>query len=393
MRRLIFTGLAFIFAASLAFGQTDRGSTTGQGARARVPETLKHLKKKISQVSFEEASLDQVMDYIGGLSPMQVVVRWQVLEDAGIERDKPVTMNVQDLRLSQVLWMVLKEAGGTDLPLAYRASGRILTISTAEDLGKEMVVRVYDVSDLLVRAQRFRGAPHLDLAQAGQGGGGSGGGSQNIFGGGGGSQTDDQETGQGGRGFVARGAMLVTGLLHLGLAGVAFTLLFTGDDGGSSGGSTLTKTVDAIMGLPAGRWMVGLVGLTVIAYGGYYIVKAWRGTYRDRLVANHFTEYWNPALKAGLMAKGIVIAIVGGLAIFAAWTADPQQAGGTGEALGWLTGQPYGRILVGLICVGLLGFALYCFVSAAYRFVPKASFGSERTLGESLEARARAAAR
>jgi len=140
------------------------------------------------------------MDYIGGLSPMQVVVRWQVLEDAGIERDKPVTMNVQDLRLSQVLWMVLKEAGGTDLPLAYRASGRILTISTAEDLGKEMVVRVYDVSDLLVRAQRFRGAPHLDLAQAGQGGGGSGGGSQNIFGGGGGSQTDDQETGQGGRG-------------------------------------------------------------------------------------------------------------------------------------------------------------------------------------------------
>jgi len=204
---------------------------------------------------------------------------------------------------------------------------------------------------------------------------------------------DLDDHGSGGKGFVARGAMLVTGLLHLGLAGVAFTLLFTGDDGGSSGGSTLTKTVDAIMGLPAGRWMVGLVGLTVIAYGGYYIVKAWRGTYRDRLVANHFTEYWNPALKAGLMAKGIVIAIVGGLAIFAAWTADPQQAGGTGEALGWLTGQPYGRILVGLICVGLLGFALYCFVSAAYRFVPKASFGSERTLGESLEARARAAAR
>lgn len=202
---------------------------------------------------------------------------------------------------------------------------------------------------------------------------------------------DLDDHGDGAKGLTARAAMVVSAVLHLAIAGVAFTLLFTGDDGGG-GGSTLTSAVDAIMGLPAGRWMVGLTGLLVIAYGGYYIVKGWRETYRDRLVANHFTENWNPALKAGLMAKGIVIVIVGGLTIYAAWTADPQQAGGTGEALAWLTGQPYGRILVGLICVGLLGFALYCFVSAAYRFVPKTSFGSERTLGESLEARARSGA-
>jgi hypothetical protein len=124
-----------------------------------------------------------------------------VLEDAGIERDKPITMNFRGLRLSQVLWMIMKEAGGTDLPLAYRASGRILTISTEEDLGKEMVIRVYDVSDLLVRAQRFRSAPQLDLAQAGQQSGQ--GGNQNIFGGsgGGGTRNDDEDNrGTGNRG-------------------------------------------------------------------------------------------------------------------------------------------------------------------------------------------------
>jgi hypothetical protein len=102
-------------------------------------------------------------------------------------------MQLNNLRLSQVLYMVMNEASGPDIVLAYRASGNLLILSTASDLGKELVVRVYDVSDLLLRAPRFTNAPMMDLSSqqsGGQGGmGGSGG--QNIFGGQGGSRNDE----------------------------------------------------------------------------------------------------------------------------------------------------------------------------------------------------------
>ena len=198
MRMFISTGLVVILAIATAVAQNPPSDQTNPAAQARIPSTLKYLNERIPEVAFEEAPLDQVMDWMGSLTPMQVVVRWQTLEDAGIERDKPITMNVRGLRLSQVLWMIMKEAGGSDLNLAYRASGRLLTISTEEDLGKEMVVRVYDVSDLLVRAQRFTSAPQLDLQQAGQQSG-SGGGGQNIFGGNSGGSQQDDDNRQGGR--------------------------------------------------------------------------------------------------------------------------------------------------------------------------------------------------
>jgi hypothetical protein len=197
MRALATVGLMLTLATSTAIGQIIGGNTGP--VRSRIPKTLKYLNERIPEVDFQDAELDQVMDWIASLTPMNVVVRWQILEDAGIERDKPITMQVRNLRLSQVLWMIIDEAGGPDLKLAYRASGDLLIISTAEDLGKEMVVRVYDVSDLLVRAERFYGAPHMDLQNTQNMGTGGTGGGQSIFGGGasgGGSGRDDDSRGR-----------------------------------------------------------------------------------------------------------------------------------------------------------------------------------------------------
>jgi len=152
--------------------------------------TLALLNTRIPEVSFEQAPFDQVMDWVAEYMQINVVVRWQILEDNGIERDKPISIRVRNLRLSQVLWMIMNEAGGSDVKLAYRASGNLLVMSTAQDLGQEMLVRVYDVTDLLVDVKRFTNAPRIDLTQqtgAGQGGG------QNIFGGSSGSSYDDED--------------------------------------------------------------------------------------------------------------------------------------------------------------------------------------------------------
>ncbi|WP_235679317.1 DUF1206 domain-containing protein [Aquibium microcysteis] len=194
------------------------------------------------------------------------------------------------------------------------------------------------------------------------------------------------------KGIAARVAIALTGLFHLSIAGIAFSLLFAGGGSGDgSDGSSLRSALSALMQWPGGRWVAAAAGLAVLGAAGYFFVKGWKQTYRRHLVANHFTTHWNGALRAGLFAHGAVVAIVGGLILYAAWAADPNAAGGTREALSWLTGQPYGRILVAAVCVGLVGFALFCFVNAVWRIVPKVAGDTLETLAARLQAKARAA--
>jgi len=198
MRAALATALVLTLATTAA-AQTVTGTSYNAPTQARLPSTLRYLEQRIPEVSFVEAPLDQVIDWLNDLTPMQIRPRWQALEEYDIQRDKPITLQLKNLRLSQVLYMIMNEAAGPDVKLAYRASGNLLILSTAEDLGKEMVTRVYAVSDLLVRAPRFTNAPSLDLAgQGGQMGLGTGGGSgQNIFGGSqSGTQDDDEDRGR-----------------------------------------------------------------------------------------------------------------------------------------------------------------------------------------------------
>lgn len=189
--RTILAGALIVLFATTAVGQS---ALSARSKAAQKPTTLVQLNKKIPEVSFQELPLDQVIDWVQSYTGMNVVVRWQTLTDAGIEKDKPITVNVRNLRLSQVLWMIMQEAGGTDLKLAYRASGNLLILSTEEDLGKEMLTKVYEVSDLLIRPPYFDNAPQIDLTQQQQQGG-QGGGGQSIFSGSGGGGNQEEEGG------------------------------------------------------------------------------------------------------------------------------------------------------------------------------------------------------
>jgi hypothetical protein len=193
---------------------------------------------------------------------------------------------------------------------------------------------------------------------------------------------DLEDYGSDGEGIVARLGLVVSGIIHAGIGLVAFSLLF--GSGGEGQGSSIPRYVGMVMQWPGGRWIIGIGGLITIGAGFFYVRKGWKETYREHLVANRFTTRWNTALKAGVISQGVIVAIVGLLLVYAALQADPSEAGGVGEAFSWLSGQPYGRILVVVICVGLLGFALFCFVNAAYRIVAKASDPDIETLAARL---------
>ena len=179
--------LVTICASQQTMAQDEANLATAPTAHA--PTMFELLNVRIEEVAFEEAPLDQVLEWIDSLTPLNVITRWQQLEDLGIERDQPVTLGVRNLRLSQVLWLLLREAAGPDVRLAFQACDGLLIISTSEDLEREMVVKVYDVADLLLRLPRFAGAPHIDVAtNTGSTGG------ENVFGStGGASERENSE--------------------------------------------------------------------------------------------------------------------------------------------------------------------------------------------------------
>lgn len=198
-----------IGASSVAALAQSAGGRTIRPPAPRVSQTLRMLNQQIPEVSFEEIPLESVIEWIANQTQANVKVRWQNIVDAGVERDKPISLKLKNLRLSAILWLILNEAGGGSVKLAYRAAGDLLVISTEEDLNKEMVTKVYDIADLLARPPRFQNAAQLDPAQAlqsvqqatqggqggfggaGGGGGGGGGAGGQLFQTGGQNQQED----------------------------------------------------------------------------------------------------------------------------------------------------------------------------------------------------------
>ncbi|MGB5941697.1 MAG: DUF1206 domain-containing protein [Leeuwenhoekiella sp.] len=62
--------------------------------------------------------------------------------------------------------------------------------------------------------------------------------------------------------------------------------------------------------------------------------------------------------RAGLATKGLLYSIIGVLTAMAAFNEGGKKTGSTG-ALKWLQEQPFGRIILGIVAIGLLGYVLY----------------------------------
>lgn len=204
------------------------------------------------------------------------------------------------------------------------------------------------------------------------------------------SVMDLDDHGTDAKGIVARAGLIVTGLIHLAL-GIWVVALLLGS-GGASGEGAQSLTAQ-VMQKSWGRWAIGIAGACTIGAGIYYAVKGYTREYRKHLRLTPATEKLTPAMRAGLYAHGLVVGIIGGFLLWAAWTYDPSQAGGLDQAFETIRGAPFGRILLGLVALGLIGFAIFNFVNAIYRVVPRRAGNDVPTLASRAEARIRQAAR
>jgi type IV secretory pathway VirB2 component (pilin) len=162
---------------------------------------------------------------------------------------------------------------------------------------------------------------------------------------------------------VASGAKVVI------YASLAFSALKTAA-GGSSGSGGTDGLTSKLMKLPAGPVIVGIVGVVVIGVALYLARKGWKEEFRNKLSGQGQTGKDGSAYvvfgKVGYIAKGVALAVVGFLFLYAAFTHDPKKSGGLDVALHKLLQQPLGTPILVLVAVGLACYGLFCFAWAKH---------------------------
>ncbi|MGY1609710.1 MULTISPECIES: DUF1206 domain-containing protein [unclassified Geodermatophilus] len=162
------------------------------------------------------------------------------------------------------------------------------------------------------------------------------------------------------------GKAVAKAVVYLALAVLAFRYA-TGSGGSGSGQQ---QTVSGVFGWPAGRWLVGLVGLVVIGVGVYHVVKGATKKFLEQVDLASASPSARRLVtrlgQVGYPAKGVAFGVVGALLVYAAVTFDPSKASGLDGALRTILDAPFGQFLLTLVAVGIAAFGAYCFVRARY---------------------------
>ena len=163
------------------------------------------------------------------------------------------------------------------------------------------------------------------------------------------------------------GNALVKAILYVALAVLAIRFA-TGS--GQSSSSSQQETTAGVFGWPGGQFLVGAAGLILIGVGAWHVRK---GLNKHFLKQVDTTGASQSAVRLvtrlgqiGFPGKGIALAGVGGLLIWAAVTFDPSKAQGLDGALRAILELPFGRILLTLVALGIAAFGAFCFVRARY---------------------------
>lgn len=136
---------------------------------------------------------------------------------------------------------------------------------------------------------------------------------------------------------------------------------------------TLTaKLLDA----PAGRWLVALVGVSVIVFYCAQLVIGVTGGFEDRLELGRMPAAVRAIARvtgtAGYIARALAFIPIGVFFVVAAVTHDAHKAKGLDATVREFSQHWWGLVLLAVVALGFFAFAIYAFIEAAYRDVDDA---------------------
>jgi hypothetical protein len=126
-----------------------------------------------------------------------------------------------------------------------------------------------------------------------------------------------------------------------------------------------------VLGWPAGALIVGAAGAILSAISLYQLYDAVSGGFASEIETEAMGPLQRRLLmisgRIGLAARALVFALVGYFLLSTAIDYDPNRAVGVDGALARLHHEPLGQWLLGLLAAGLMMFAAYSLLEAAYR--------------------------
>lgn len=161
------------------------------------------------------------------------------------------------------------------------------------------------------------------------------------------------------KGAIERLGAAASGVTHLLLAWQAVRLI----QGAASAGDGAQEGARTALQLPGGGTLVIVAGVVLLGVGGFQLVKAVKGSFLRHLEARIARQLWAQwSGRAGYAARGLVFLISGAFLIKAGLVERAGEAGGTAEALSWLSSP-----LDILVALGLLAFGLFSLIEARFR--------------------------
>lgn len=138
-----------------------------------------------------------------------------------------------------------------------------------------------------------------------------------------------------------------------------------------------------------GEWLVGAVGVMVVAMGIAELYVAISRKFEVELGSDELGRWERLSLLAsglfGHLSRGAVYLAVGFFAVRAAVEFDPDEARGLADTFRELVEQPFGPSIVAAIAAGFVTFGVYCVLLAFHRHIPNE--GIIRGRGDTQRAR------
>lgn len=163
---------------------------------------------------------------------------------------------------------------------------------------------------------------------------------------------------------------LARAVIYAGLSYLTFTVI-AGTDRSQSGRQQ--DITSAAMQHTAGRVLVGVVGLIIVAVGITLVAEGARKKFMRYLRTFQMSARSRRVVRllgmTGTIARGLVFALVGALVIDAAISHKASESGGIDKALLTLRDQPFGEFLMMLAALGLIVFGVYGLCEARWRKV------------------------
>jgi hypothetical protein len=139
---------------------------------------------------------------------------------------------------------------------------------------------------------------------------------------------------------------------------------------GKSSAQQQQEGTAGVFGWPGGRFLVGIVAVVLLCVGAVHVYKGVKKTFLKEIdladAPPSATRLITRVGQVGFPAKGIALALVGGLLGYAAITFDPSKARGLDGAMRTVLSAPFGEVLLTLVAVGIVAFGVFLFARARY---------------------------